>query len=292
LTSPSEIPIPTNAMRKLTLTLALFCACCAFAYAGPEPLPSKEIAPAPPPPSSCFEGWYFGIHGGAILSNFDNRAEAAEETFRPRGGSESAFDSTKKDDEWSGEGGLHAGYNWQRGHWVFGLEVDIQGTQLRNTVDADAFMVLPPGTPFVFATEMNAEADVDWYSTGRLRIGYVFADRFMIFGTGGGAVGSTQYNALSTLYGLTPEDNAPEKDFLFARDRKIRGGWTGGGGIDICLSQHWWLDFTYLYVDLGSDSESAALFSESTEGRTFFGDTRARTNFRFHQFQGGLSFHF
>jgi len=280
-------------MKKFALTFVLSCACaCALVYAGPEPLPSKEVAPMAPAPMSCFAGWYFGIHGGAVLSNFDNRADAFEETFAPRGGSESAFDSTRKNDDWSGEGGLHAGYNWQFGHWVFGLEADIQGTQLRNTADAIAFMQLPPGTPFNFFTEINAEADVDWYSTGRLRLGYVFADRFMLFATGGGVLGSTQYNAFSHLYALTPLDNAPEVDFAFERDRSIRGGWTGGGGIDICLGQHWWLDFTYLYVDLGSESASASLSSVSTQGRTFFGDTSARTDFRFHQFQGGLSFHF
>src|SRR5437867_1749347 len=62
-------PYSNSAMKKFTLTLALFCACGALAYAGPEPLASKEIAPAPMP-TSCFEGWYFGIHGGALLSNF------------------------------------------------------------------------------------------------------------------------------------------------------------------------------------------------------------------------------
>src|SRR5437660_421868 len=108
-------------MKKLTLTLALFCACCALAYAGPVPTSSKEIAPVPAPPTSCFEGWYFGIHGGGVWANLDAETSAFEETLPPRGGgfSESLFLETRKSNQTSGEGGLHAGYNWQRGGWVF-----------------------------------------------------------------------------------------------------------------------------------------------------------------------------
>jgi outer membrane immunogenic protein len=278
-------------MKKFTLALALFCACWALAYAGPEPLPAKEIAPAPPPPTSCFEGWYFGIHGGAILSNFDNSTDAFEETFAPRGGSESAFDSSGKHDETSGEGGLHAGYNWQRGHWVFGLEVDIQGSDLSSTSEATAIIELPPGAPFFFTTDVTAKTQVDWYATGRLRVGYALADRFMIFGTGGGAGGLTEFNVFSDLEADTPV-GLHDSDFALHRDREIRGGWTAGGGIDFCLSQHWMLNFTYLYVDLGDRSRDDSLFAISTQGRTFFGDTHASTDFKFHVFQGGLSFHF
>src|SRR6266436_2241670 len=119
-------------MKKFTLTLVLFCACCALAYAGPEPTASKEVAPVPPPPPSCFEGWYFGAHGGGIWANLDTQTSAFEETLPPRvfGFSESLFLATKKNDETSWEAGLHGGYNWQRGGWVFGFEVDIQGTDL------------------------------------------------------------------------------------------------------------------------------------------------------------------
>src|SRR5260370_42521796 len=71
-------------MKKFTLSFVLFSACCAFVYSGQEPMASKEIAPVPAPPPSCFEGWYFGVHGGGILTEFDSQTSAFEETLPPR----------------------------------------------------------------------------------------------------------------------------------------------------------------------------------------------------------------
>src|SRR5438045_8907113 len=93
-------------MKKFTLTVALFCACSALAYAGSEPLPSKEIAPAPQPPNSCFEGWYFGIHGGGILGKHDEETFAFEQTISQAEGElpgvvDTIFYRSEKHDEWS-----------------------------------------------------------------------------------------------------------------------------------------------------------------------------------------------
>src|SRR3984893_444739 len=272
-------------MKKFTLTLALSCACTALIYAGPEPMASKEIAPVPAPAPSCFEGWYAGVHGGGIWANLDTTTSAFEETLAPagRGGfSESLFLATRKNDETSWEGGLHGGYNWMRGGWVFGFEVDIQGTDLQRNAEVFDFIQLPGGNSeeHVYTTSIVSHAALDWYATGRVRIGHTLGDRVMIFGTGGGAVGLTDLSA----------------DTFLKNDRQVRGGWTGGGGIDICLSQHWILNFTYLYVDLGDESvRTNVLFTSlpvSFGVRTFNSETRAHANFQFHDFRGGLTFHF
>jgi outer membrane immunogenic protein len=290
-------------MRKFTLTFVLFSACCALAYAGPEPMASKEIAPVPAPPPSCFEGWYFGIHGGGILTEFDSQTSAFEDTEPPRigGFSESAFAETGRrgsDSTW--EGGLHAGYNWQRGAWVFGLEVDIQGTNFERHDSALAFIDLPTDEDEQFdhqySTEIHSTTKLDWYSTGRLRIGHTLGDRIMVFATGGGAVGLTEVSESTAVVATTTEGGTTSA-FLSKSDRGIRGGWTGGGGVDFCLSQHWMLNFTYLYVDLGDSSVSSAAHLtlpafNGTGFRTFDSATRARADFQFHVFQGGLTFHF
>jgi len=283
-------------MKRYTLTLALFCACCPLAYAGSEPLPSKEIAPAPPPPTSCFEGWYFGIHGGGILGKLDEETFAFEQTISPASGElpgvvDTVFDRSGKNDEWSWEAGFHGGYNWQRGNWVFGLEVDLSATNLERHDSADAFFVLPPGTPFIYDTAIDSKTELDWYSTGRLRAGYVFGDRFMIFGTGGGAVALAGVSESTLFRESTPFGGAVTE--LFRKDNNdIRGGWTVGGGFDICLSQHWMLNFTYLYMDLGDKSASTNVFVTSTRGRTFESHTSVDTELNFHIFRGGLTFHF
>jgi outer membrane immunogenic protein len=280
-------------MKRLTLTCSVLCAFCTWTYAGPEPISSgKEVTQAVAPQTSCFEGWYFGIHGGGLLSNFDNRADVFEETIAPNNATISTFASGGSSDNWGGEGGFHAGYNWQRGHWIFGLEADVQGSNFSTNSEATAVIVLPPGSPFLFTTDVTAKAQVDMYSTARLRVGYTIGDRIMVFGTGGGAFGLTEFKLNSELESLTPADRGLHGDFESRRNLETRGGWTAGGGFDFCLNQHWILSFTYLYVDLGDRSANDSLFAVSTQGRTYFADTHAATDFKYHVFQGGLTFHF
>jgi outer membrane immunogenic protein len=282
-------------MKKFTLTFTLFCACCALAYAGPEPMTSKEIAPMAPPMPSCFEGWYAGIHGGGIWANLDARTAAFEETLAPRGGGfeESLFLATRKSDETSWEAGLHGGYNWQRGGWVFGFELDIQGTDLKRDASVFDFIQLPGGSSeeHVYTTSIDSRAALDWFATGRIRIGHTLGERVMIFATGGGAVGLTELSEVTSV-NETTRFGGVFSDTFRDSSRGVRGGWTGGGGIDFCISQHWILNFTYLYVDLGDEHVGTNVFVTSNQGRTFDSRTRASADFNFHDFRGGLTFHF
>jgi outer membrane immunogenic protein len=282
-------------MKRFTLTFAILGAFCACVFAGPEPMSSKEVMPVPVPPSSCFEGWYFGVHGGGIWAQLDTETSAFEETIAPfgRGFSENLFQSTRKHDETSWEGGLHAGYNWQRGAWVFGLEVDIQGSDLRRNASVFDFIQLPGGSSeeHVYTTAIDSNAALDWYGTGRIRIGHTLGDRIMVFATGGGVVGLTEVSEVTSVNETTRFGGAFSDQFS-DNNRDIRGGWTGGAGFDFCLTPHIILNFTYLYVDLGDESAGTNVFVTSGQGRTFDSETRVRADFKFHVFQGGLSFKF
>ena len=285
-------------MKKLTLAFAVLCALCALTYAGPERM-EKEVMPAPIEPSSCFEGWYFGIHGDGIIANLDAETSAFEDTFGPRGGgfAESLFQTTDQHDESSGGGGFHGGYNWQHGGWVFGFEIDMTATDLQRSDEVFDFIQLPGGNSdeHVFATAISSKTALDWYGTGRVRIGHTLGQRILVFGTAGGALGLTEVDAVT---GIT-ENTRFGGDFtdqFTDNNREVRGGWTAGGGIDICLAQHWILNFTYLYVDLGNQSAGTDITFTSDEVdagvRTFTSTTLATADFKFHVFRGGLTFKF
>lgn len=284
-------------MKKFALTFALVCACTALIYAGPEPMASKEIAPMAAPQPSCFEGWYAGVHGGGIWANLDAKTSAFEETLAPRGGgggfNESLFFETKKSDETSWEAGLHGGYNWQRGHWVFGFEVDIQGTDLQRNASVFEFIQLGSGNSneHVYTTAIDSHAALDWFATGRIRAGHTLGERVLLFVTGGGAVGLTDLSEVTAVNESTRFGGVFSDQFRDS-SRGVRGGWTGGGGIDFCISQHWLLNFTYLYVDLGDEQVGTDVFVTSGQGRTFDSRTRASADFKFHDFRGGLTYHF
>jgi outer membrane immunogenic protein len=281
-------------MKQVTLTFAILCAACALTFAGPEPLSGKEMVQQPVVETSCFQGWYFGIHGGGILSNFDQHESSDEASLGARGlGFVSASASSNRSDGWGGQGGLQLGYNWQRGKWVFGVEGDISATGLDQNDSAVAAVFLPNNTDVPFTTAVNAKSTVDWYSTLRPRIGRVFGDRVMLFVTGGLAFGEADLRERTVIFALREENPSIDRNSGFDEDRGIKFGWTGGGGIEFCVTSHVTLSFTYLYTDLedGHAGNDISFVSDDIP-RSFDTRTRASSNNAFHVFQGGLNFKF
>ncbi len=109
-------------------------------------------------------------------------------------------------------GGVQAGYNWQRGPWVFGIEAD---AQLNGADDTFA--------PWKFSNP--------WYGTVRGRVGYA-VNNVLFYGTGGLAFGELK----GETFGLS-EDHTTL-------------GWTVGLGAEFALTQNWSAKAEYLYVDL------------------------------------------
>jgi outer membrane immunogenic protein len=287
----------TGHMKRITLAFAILCAACALTFAGPEELPSgKEMVAQPIVETCCFDGWYFGIHGGGILSNLDMDTSADEESL---GADDNGFVSASdrshgNDDEFAVEGGLHAGYNWCHGGWVFGLEVDLSASGLDENDRAFAIVDLP--NEFIpFTTTVHSKATVDWYSTLRPRFGHTLGSRVLVYVTGGLAFGMAELREDTGIF--SARDNG-EFQFFDANggvdnDRGVKFGWTGGGGIDFCITRHVILGFTYLYVDL-EDTHTGQSFSFIGSGppRTFDVESRSSSENNFHVFQGNLSFKF
>jgi outer membrane immunogenic protein len=115
-------------------------------------------------------------------------------------------------------GGVQAGYNFQNGPLVFGLEADIQASAANDTF-----------APWKFSNP--------WFGTARGRIGYAL-NNLLFYGTGGLAFGELRGQA----FGLT--------------ESHTTAGWTAGVGAEFGLAQNWTAKIEYLYVDL-SDSRFA-----------------------------------
>lgn len=288
-------------MKKFALTFFTVRATCAFAFAGPEALSSgKEVIPTPVSPASCFAGWYLGIHGGALLTNFDTDTSASARTVGARGRVDTAFDSTNGGDhDASAEGGLQGGYNFQRGEWIFGLEVDISAAVFERKESARAVIMLDqnmefPG-PFFYTTVIRSKTELDWYSTLRPRFGHTLGQRVYLFGTGGLAFGSSKVSETTDVSAETPGGSTGGA--LSDGDREVEFGWTAGAGIDFCLTERVILNFTYLYVDLG-DASASDSFSGTTPVlsgtgfRSYESRTHTSSDLQFHVIQAGLSLKF
>jgi outer membrane immunogenic protein len=144
--------------------------------------------------------------------------------------------------------GAQAGYNWQRGSVVYGLEADISGTGLKSEMNTTLQSIFnPPPTA-------NTVSSIDWYGTVRGRLGWATGP-VMFYATGGLAYGKTSVN--STLF-----DN-PNSIFLNSQSSSVKAGWVAGFGIEYLWRPNLILNLGYQYVDLGSTS----LIGSSLNGR-------------------------
>ena len=90
-------------------------------------------------------------------------------------------------------GGGQVGYNWQFSPWlVFGVEADIQASDVHDTVNSAAAVAgrLRPASP----VRRRSTKSVDWYGTVRGRVGVApFMPNLLIYGTGGFAYGGVNH---------------------------------------------------------------------------------------------------
>jgi outer membrane immunogenic protein len=153
-------------------------------------------------------------------------------------------------------GGAQAGYNWQAGNWVYGLEVDISLSGMKDT-----FLFRPPG-PAVLSTE------IDWFGTGRLRFGYA-AGSALFYATGG--------------FAFAHVENSMGVSCCSARVSDVRWGWTAGGGAEFAFAPQWTVRAEYLFVDI-QKSGIASVAPPATgrfEWENRFHVARAALNYRF-----------
>ena len=214
-------------------------------------LPTKKMAPAPVfvPPPFTWTGFYVGLNAGGIFSS----GSRSLTIFDPNAGVDGAFlNGALPGGLGSGQtgfiGGGQAGYNWQTGAFVFGVETDFDGTTLsksRNLLGAGFW------NPYLGTTDnltLNSKVSLDRRGTTRGRVGFVVTpdNRFMIYGTGGVAYGGG--SAHVSIY-----DSAANA-FWSGNPSTSRVGWTIGAGAEYALTNNWTIRGEYLYVDLGSSN--------------------------------------
>jgi outer membrane immunogenic protein len=152
-------------------------------------------------------------------------------------------------------GGGQIGYNWQSNQWVFGVEADIQYSDISGTLSGDS----------VADGFVSFGSELDYFGTVRGRVGYAF-DNVLPYVTGGFAYGRNE---------LTYSDA-----FGSASDDKTHTGYTIGGGVEYGLTEQASVKVEYLYTDLGDKS----YFQD-------FGNP-IRTDVDFHTVRAGLNIRF
>jgi len=282
-----------NKMNKFTAAAAVALALVAGSAFAAD-LPYRKEAPVyvPPPPSFSWAGLYGGInigygfgdgsqeYGGIGYITPGILAPAPAAAFP--GGSVLGGTSNLN----GVVGGGQVGYNWQFSPWlVFGVEADIQASDVHDTVNSAAAVADAFGTHLQTATSTKS---VDWYGTVRGRVGVApFIPNLLIYGTGGFAYGGVTHGV-----GFADIFNGGATGFssiATAQYDSTSTGWTAGGGIEWSPTGFpaWSVKVEYLYVDLGNTSVSGV----SVGGNPVYGATYSSPT-RFHTVRAGLNWHF
>jgi outer membrane immunogenic protein len=190
---------------KLKMKKVLLASACLFALAAPASaadLAARPYTKAPVAMASVYNwtGFYLGVVGGG----------AWEDANSPR--------------MQGGFVGGTAGYNWQTGNVVFGVEADGAWADVNASATALGITVA---------------SKTDALGTVRGRIGYA-VNQVLFYGTGGYAWIDNKLSV--SALGVTVSDS------------KWHSGWTVGAGVEAFFAPQWSVKGEYLYRSLGGET--------------------------------------
>lgn len=199
------------------------------------------------PPAYDWTGPYIGLQLGYGWGDLDNPVFTDGGDPFPGGDVTGDFDGVI--------GGVHAGWNFQHDIFVFGIEGDVNLTDLKDdipTPDPDEFRPI----------------DIELTGSLRARAGLAF-DRILIYATGGLAVADVE---------LGVEEDGSSDD-----TNETYWGYTIGGGLEYAIWDSLSARVEYRYTDLGT---------ENYDWDTIFAAFNADYEIDYHTVQGGISWHF
>lgn len=213
-------------MKTIALSLSILAVTAVSAFGAD--LPARVYTKAPPviPEVWDWSGFYIGVQGGGGWGT-------SKETFFNAPNSP-AFVGTQNYDISGGMAGGVAGYNWQSGPVVFGIEGDYNWANIKGT--SGIINVGPPSLGDTYFTNVRSFGDV------KGRVGWA-ANQLLVYVDGGAAFAQInhQYDAaLNGGAGNTFSSNTS------------RTGWTVGVGLEYMFARNWTGRVEFDWVGLGT----------------------------------------
>lgn len=182
-------------------------------------------------------GFYLGGSAGYAWGKGNNDVTIVDTIFGLPPGVDN-FSTSGKLSGWLG--GVQAGYNWQTGLTVLGVEADISFGSMKS--DPYYAPTTNLGVP-VANSYYSASEKIKWFGTVRGRIGYTPVDHLLVYATGGLAFAKVDYSTLTWFSSVVQYAGSESATKL---------GWTLGAGTEWAIGKNWSAKFEYLYFDLGS----------------------------------------
>lgn len=246
-------------MRYFAAVAALFGA---FGFAGAvtaADLPARVYTKAPPPVVAYnWTGCFIGGHLGGVVS---------EDRTTNLAGNSTNFSSAGV------LVGGQVGCDYQFApNWVVGVEGRAAWSSLENS---HASTVRNLATGIIVPSQFRLRND--FLASVTARLGYSFADRWLVFVRGGGAwTGEKIDEAFVNLVGTAVDPAAT----------RTRTGWTAGTGVEWAFAPHWSATVEYDYYDFGN---RGVLLLDPAIGTTV---NLANVKDTLHAATVGLNYHF
>ena len=189
-----------------------------------RPPPTYKAPPPPPPPVFTWTGFYLGGNLGAAWAQRDITDSLYGLTWGS-GSSNAAF-----------IGGGQAGFNYQFGGFVLGVEGDFDWAA--NSHNSASVVVPAVGTGDLIQITSNNR----WIGSLAARFGVAFNNVLLYGKAGGGWVGNNGFTVADLTTGTS----------ITGFNNNTRSGWLAGAGIEWAFARNWTVKFEYDYLGLGS----------------------------------------
>jgi outer membrane immunogenic protein len=196
------------------------------------------------PPVYSWSGFYIGINGGYGWNTATSGAAFCTNPGGVIGGTGCFGGNAGTTKPAGGLFGAQAGYNFQSGSFVYGVETDIQWSGIKGSGSVNSSCCVPALAPEGTNT---ASANLQWFGTLRGRFGYTAFDRALVYATGGLIFGQESVSGLLAF---------PAAIIYPASAGTTRAGWTLGGGLQFAFTQSLSGKIEGLYYDMGSQTIS------------------------------------
>ncbi|MDP2357917.1 MAG: porin family protein [Beijerinckiaceae bacterium] len=205
-------------MKKIVLALAALAMGSISASAAD--MAARPYTKAPPPmanPGYNWSGFYLGLQVGYAWGD-NYTTEFVTATGLPSGFSQ-GYNSDGI------VGGIHGGYNWQAGQFVFGIEADVEGADINGG--------------YRLANTNGTDYRLQFQSSVRGRLGMAFGSS-LLYVTGGVAFADIDHTYVNGGLGISE---------TVGRDRT---GYTVGAGLEHGFTPNLSARLEYRYTDFGT----------------------------------------
>lgn len=198
------------------------------------------VAPAP---VWTWTGFYIGAHVGAGWGETESTLTGVN-VSPPIGPLAATFSFPFSQNSRSGFlGGVQAGYNWQSGWAVFGIQGDFAGADIKGT------------NPCILI--LSCTSKTDWLATVSGRLGAVVLDRGLVYVKGGGAWMNTDHRVNLPGFGTLLGGGAAAFSGAELTSRESTAwGWMLGMGTEWQITPNWTAFVEYNYIEFDKKNEA------------------------------------